>query len=82
MTDATEATLELLLASQIFNLASILRQDSWNKFAADHSHDLITDSNAMREWRQAHPVAQFVPEALTSLEMVSKQVRDIRGANP
>lgn len=77
-----EMNLELLVAAQVLDLASAIREDAWNAFATEHGHSVDLHSGALITWRKAHLISEFVPKALATLEEVAEQVRNIKASSP
>ena len=76
----TDKTLDLLLAAQVLEFAAGIRRDAWNAFATAAGIN-ITDAAAMQNWRNQHPVSEFVPTALASLDDIAAQIAAIRSSS-
>lgn len=77
-----EMNLELLVAAQVLDLASTARKDAWLADAALNGWDPNALNDDLRTWRLAHPVSEFVPKALATLEEVAEQIRSIKTSSP
>lgn len=76
-----EDKIDLLLAAQVLDLAATIRKDSWNAYAAEHGCEPNTSNDAMEAWRSEHLIAEFVPQALKTLEEVAEQIRSIKASS-
>lgn len=69
---------ELLLAAKVRDLAVSLRtrdaQKERSRLYKIVDRDLLDDKVA--EWVEAHPVSEYVPDALTKIQAVAIQIRE------
>lgn len=72
---------ELLVAAQVLELAGARRKAAWLKYAKAHDLPAQPLSDDMTRWRDEHPISEFVPEALQTIQDVAMQIRAITAAS-
>lgn len=72
---------ELLVAAQVLELAASHRQMAWARYARENDLPAQASPKERKAWRDEHPVSEFVPGALASLQAVAMQIREITAAS-
>lgn len=69
---------ELLVAAKVLEIATDRRKDAWFQWAEQNRVPQAIEARTREAWKAEHPVQEFIPEVVRSLQDIALQIRDLK----